>query len=273
VKDPPGIEQLTKLYTEEAVRVIRSASPGRPFFLYLAHRSPHVPLEPAPEFRGRSAGGLYGDVVEEMDWSVGEVMRALRETGHERDTLVVFLSDNGPWLSQGDQAGSAAPYRGGKNSPYEGGLRVPAIAWWPGRIPAGRTVSEPLMSLDLYPTVVAAAGGTLGTADRYYGTDILPLLAGSVTSLPGAGLDGSREMLGYYFASAVALRAGRWKYIAPGYWDLVPTLYDLLADPSETTDVYPARPEIVKIMAERFQLLTDEVARGAKQPKKGGREE
>lgn len=270
VRDPPGIEQLTRLYTEEAVRIIRSTSPSRPFFLYLAHRSPHVPLEPAPEFRGRSAGGLYGDVVEEMDWSVGEVIRALRETGQDRKTLVVFLSDNGPWLSQGDQAGSAAPFRGGKSSPYEGGFRVPAIAWWPGRIPAGQTIAEPLMSLDLFPTLVALAGGQLSSARRYYGTDILTVLSGAVSRLPGTGTDGNREMLGYFFAVAASLRSGRWKYIGPGYWDLVPTLYDLQADPSETTDVYPARPEVVRTMSDRFKVLTDEVATGAKQPKKGG---
>lgn len=270
VRDPPGIEQLAKLYTEEAVRIVRGASPSRPFFLYLSHRSPHQPLEPAPEFRGRSAGGLYGDVVEELDWSVGEVVRALRETGQDRRTLVVFLSDNGPPLEPRDQTGSAAPFRGHKNSPYEGGFRVPAIAWWPGRIPAGQTIAEPLISIDLFPTMVALAGGQLSPSRRYYGTDVLPLLAGTVSRIPGPGTDGNREMLGYYFASSVSLRSGRWKYIGAGYWDLVPTLYDLQADPGEATDVYPARPDVVRAMSDRFRALTDEVATGAKQPKKGG---
>jgi arylsulfatase A-like enzyme len=204
VKDPPGIDLITKAYTEEAVKIVREAPRERPFFLYLAHRTPHVPLEPAPEFRGRSAGGAYGDVVEELDWSVGEVMQAVRDRGTaERSTAVVFLSDNGPWLSQGEEAGSPGPFRAGKNTPYEGGVRVPAIAWWPGRYPAGRVVSEPLMSLDLFPTVVAMAKGQLSPARKYYGADLTPLLAGEASRLTGPGVDGSRELLGYYSCAAI----------------------------------------------------------------------
>jgi arylsulfatase A len=270
VRDPPGLDQITKAYTEEAVSIIRDAPRDRPFFLYLAHRSPHVPLEPASEFRGRSAGGLYGDVVEELDWSVGEVLKAVRDRGTaQRATAVFFMSDNGPWLSQGEEAGSPGPYRAGKNSPYEGGVRVPAIAWWPGRYPA-RVVSEPVMSLDLFPTVVAMAGGSLSPTRRYYGSNLTPLLTGEVTRLPGAGVDGSREMLGYYFGAAVSLRSGRWKLLRPGYWDLVDTLYDLQSDPSETTDVFPARPEVAAPLNERLTSLADEIAHNAKRPKKGG---
>jgi arylsulfatase A-like enzyme len=271
VKDPPGLDLITKAYTEEAVSVIRGAPRDRPFFLYLAHRSPHVPLEPASEFRGRSAGGLYGDVVEELDWSVGEVMKAVRERGAaERTTVVLFMSDNGPWLSQGEEAGSPGPYRAGKNSPYEGGVRVPAIAWWPGRYPAGRVVSEPVMSLDVFPTVVAMARGQLSPSRRYYGADLTPLLAGEVSRIPGPGTDGSREMLGYYFGAAVSLRSGRWKLLRPGYWDLVDTLYDLQADAAETTDLYPTRPDVAQPLATRLLDLADEVSRGGKRSKKGG---
>jgi arylsulfatase A-like enzyme len=271
VKDPPGIDLITKAYTEEAVKVVRDAPRDRPFFLYLAHRTPHVPLEPAPEFRGRSAGGAYGDVVEELDWSVGEVMKAVRDRGTaERSTAVVFLSDNGPWLSQGEEAGSPGPFRAGKNTPYEGGVRVPAIAWWPGRYPAGRVVSEPLMSLDLFPTVVAMAKGQLSPARKYYGADLTPLLAGEVSRLSGPGVDGSRELLGYYSGAAISLRSGPWKFLRPGYWDLVDTLYNLQADPAETTDVYPARPEMGRALDARLAAIADEIAQGAKKPKKGG---
>jgi arylsulfatase A len=271
VRDPPGLDLITKAYTEEAVSIIKSAPRDRPFFLYLAHRSPHVPLEPAPPFRGRSAGGLYGDVVEELDWSVGEVMNAVRERGAtERTTAVFFMSDNGPWLSQGQEAGSPGPFRGGKNTPYEGGVRVPAIAWWPGRYPPARVVSEPVMSLDVFPTVVAMAKGQLSAARRYYGTDLTPLLAGDVSRLPGAGTDASREMLSYYFGAAVSLRSGRWKFLRPGYWDLVDTMYDLQADPAETTDLYPARPEIALPLSERLTVLADEISQGGKRSKKGG---
>ena len=271
VKDPPGLDLITKAYTEEALQVVKSAPRDRPFFLYLAHRSPHVPLEPAPEFLGRSAGGLYGDVVEELDWSVGEVMKAVRDRGTtERSTVVIFTSDNGPWLSQGEEAGSPGPFRAGKNTPYEGGVRVPAIAWWPGRYTAGRVLSEPVMSLDLFPTIVAMAKGQLSPARKYYGADLTPLLAGEVTRLPGAGVDGSRELLGYYFGAAISIRSGPWKFLRPGYWDLVDTLYNLQTDPAETTDVDRTRPEIAAALDARLAALADEISQGAKKPKKGG---
>jgi arylsulfatase A len=273
VRDAPGLDQITKAYTQEAVSIIHAADRSRPFFLYLAHRSPHVPLEPAPEFVGKSAGGLYGDVVEELDWSVGQVMQAIRDRGTaERSTFVLFTSDNGPWLSQGDEAGSPGPFRAGKNTPYEGGVRVPAIAWWPGHYPAGRVVSEPVMSLDVFPTVVAMAKGQLSPSRIYYGADLTPLLAGDVSRLPGPGTDGSRELLGYYFGEAVSLRSGRWKFLKPGYWDLVDTLYDLQSDPAETTDLDPTRPEMAAQLSARLATLADVISQGAKKPKKGGGE-
>ena len=271
VRDPPGLDQITRAYTDEAVSIVRNAAHDRPFFLYLAHRSPHVPLEPAPEFLGRSAGGLYGDVVEELDASVGDVMKAVRDRGTtERSTVVLFLSDNGPWLSQGDDAGSAGPFRAGKNTPYEGGVRVPFIAWWPGRYPAARVVNEPVMSLDLFPTIVAMAKGELSPSRKYYGADLTPLLAGEVSRLPGPGVDGSRELLGYYYGEAVSLRSGRWKFLRPGYWDLVDTLYDLQTDIAETTDVFPTRSDVAGPLDQRLAAIADEISQHAKKPKKGG---
>lgn len=271
VRDPPGIDQITKAYTEEAVSIVRNAAHDRPFFLYLAHRSPHVPLEPAPEFLGRSAGGLYGDVVEELDSGVGDVMKAVHDRGTaERSTVVFFLSDNGPWLSQGDDAGSAGPFRAGKNTPYEGGVRVPFIAWWPGRYPAAKVVNEPVMSLDLFPTIVAMAKGELSPSRKYYGADLTPLLAGEVSKLPGSGVDGSRELLGYYYGEAVSLRSGRWKFLRPGYWDLVDTLYDLQTDIGETTDMFPTRSDVAGPLDQRLAAIADEISQHAKKPKKGG---
>ncbi|HEV7501234.1 MAG TPA: sulfatase-like hydrolase/transferase [Vicinamibacteria bacterium] len=271
VRDPPGLDQITRAYTDEAVSIVRNAAHDRPFFLYLAHRSPHVPLEPAPEFLGRSAGGLYGDVVEELDASVGDVMKAVHDRGTtERSTVVLFLSDNGPWLSQGDDAGSAGPFRAGKNTPYEGGVRVPFIAWWPGRYPAARVVNEPVMSLDLFPTIVAMAKGELSPSRKYYGADLTPLLAGEVSRLPGPGVDGSRELLGYYYGEAVSLRSGRWKFLRPGYWDLVDTLYDLQTDIAETTDVFPNRSDVAGPLDQRLAAIADEISQHAKKPKKGG---
>lgn len=270
VANPPGIDQLTRLYTEEAVRIVRTAR--APFFLFLAHRSPHVPLEPAPEFRGRSAGGLYGDVVEEMDWSVGEVVRAIREGGLDRSTLVIFLSDNGPAIGEGAEGGSPAPFRGGKNSPLEGGMRVPAIVWWPGRIPAGQTISEPLMSLDVFPTVVTLAGGALPSERRYFGADVMPVLSGAATRLPlvGKGIGGAREMLGYYFLDPVTIRSGRWKYMLPGFWDFFPALYDVAADPTESIDHMASDPAVAQMLVRRLPELAEEVGRDAKRPKRGG---
>jgi arylsulfatase A-like enzyme len=131
-------------------------------------------------------------------------------------------------------------------------------------------VSEPVMSLDLFPTVVAMAKGQLSPARKYYGADLTPLLAGEVTRLPGAGVDGSRELLGYYFGAAISIRSGPWKFLRPGYWDLVDTLYNLQTDPAETTDVYPARPEVAKPLDARLAAIADEISQGAKKPKKGG---
>ena len=131
----PDQRQLTRRYTEEAQRFIKTHQ-DRPFFLYIAHTFPHVPLFASESFRGRSRAGIYGDVVEELDWSVGQVLQSLRDAGVERQTMVVFSSDNGPWLIFDQHGGSAGLLREGKGSTWEGGMRVPGIAWWPGRIPA-----------------------------------------------------------------------------------------------------------------------------------------
>lgn len=265
VKDPPGLDELTRAYTAVARRDIAEWK-DRPFFLYFSHRAPHVPLAPSSQFAGGSAGGTYGDDVEELDWSVGQLVEALREHGLDRRTLVFFLSDNGPWLAQREQGGSAGPLFSGKGSPFEGGIRVPAIAWWPGRIPAGRTLSEPGTALDLLPTLLSL-GGARVPADRvYYGADLLPLLTGSVSRVPGAGIDGGRELLAYVRAEAVSLRSGRFKFVRPGYWSVVPTLFDLEADPGETRDLYAERPELARTLGERLGQLEDEIAQGAPSP-------
>ncbi len=146
----PDQSQLTGEYGRRAVAFIERHR-ERPFFVYLAHTMPHVPIFASERFRGRSRQGLYGDVVEEIDDSVGQVLATLRRLGLERDTLVIFASDNGPWLSYGDHAGSAGPLREGKGTAFEGGVRVPFVARWPGRIPAGSVVREPAMTIDVLP--------------------------------------------------------------------------------------------------------------------------
>ncbi len=259
-------DQVTRRYTEESVSFIRSAK-GRPFFLYLAHRSPHVPLWVSDAFRGKSAGGLYGDVVEELDWSVGEVMKALRETGAERNTLVFFLSDNGPWIAKGPEGGSPGPLRDGKGTPFEGGVRVPAIARWPARIPPGRVLSEPAGSLDLYPTVLTLAGGSLRSDRRYYGQNIEALLTGQTQRLTGLGIDGGREFLFYSSGNAVALRSGRYKIVRAGFWSPAAGLFDLEADPGEDKDLTKTLPDIRAQLSDRLDDLAGEVAYRAPAPK------
>jgi uncharacterized sulfatase len=200
-----GIEQSshTREFAEEAVAYIRKWR-DRPYFIYLAHKDPHQPFFPSPAFEGKSAGGPYGDAVAEFDWSVGQVMAALRETGVADHTLVIVTSDNGPWYE-----GSTAGLRGRKGQSYEGGFRVPFIAAWPGRIPPGSVNSQPAMNIDLFPTALAAAG-LAPPADRVIdGVDILPLLAGDASA---DTMD--RPLYFFHEYDVEAVRVGRWKFIA-----------------------------------------------------------
>ena len=176
VEAPVDQSTLTERYTEEAVRFI-GENRERPFLLYIPHTFPHVPLHVSNRFSGQSAAGIYGDTVETIDWSVGEVLAALKANGLDENTLVVFTSDNGPWFE-----GSAGPFRDRKGSSWEGGLRVPFIARWPSVLPAGQKSDEPAMNIDLFPTLVGIAGGEL-PADRVIdGKDMLPLLRDGANS-------------------------------------------------------------------------------------------
>ena len=148
---------MTKLLTEGAVKFI-DRHKAEPFFLYVPHPMPHVPIFASDKFKGKTARGLYGDVIEEIDWSVGEILAALKRNGLDDNTLVIFTSDNGPWAEYGDHAGSAAPLRGSKQTAFEGGQREPFIARWPKKIPAGTVSHTPLMTIDLLPTLAKLAG-------------------------------------------------------------------------------------------------------------------
>ncbi|MCB1021650.1 MAG: sulfatase [Bryobacterales bacterium] len=218
---------LTERYTEEAVRFIEDNA-DRPFFLYLPHTMAHVPLYSSMRFKGRSDDGVLGDVLMELDWSVGRVLDEIRVNGLERDTLVIFTSDNGP------ARGSAGPLRGRKGSTFEGGMREPTIAWWPGTIPAGSSSDAVTSTMDLLPTFAALAGAAL-PADRVIdGRDIAGILAGR---------DGARsphEAFFYYSGPELrAVRSGEWKLHASG------ELYNLARDIGETTDVAGDQPEVV----------------------------
>jgi len=249
VEQPADQSSLTRRYTEEAVRFIHEHR-RVPFFLCYAHTFPHVPLFASDRFHGRSAGGLYGDVIEELDWSVGEVLKALRQAGLEKRTLVVFSSDNGPWLVMGQAGGSAGPLREGKGSTWEGGMRVPGIAWWPGKIAAGVIQHEMATTMDLYVTCARLAGAEIPSDRPIDGQDIRPLLFGE------GRLD--RGVFLYYRGATIyAARLGPWKahfITRTGYGPDQPqihdppALYHLGRDPREQFDVAAQNPEVLARM-------------------------
>ena len=245
-------DQLARRYTQEAIKFI-AAHKDRRFFVYLAHRDPHLPNHPAPEFAGTSAAGAYGDVIQQLDASVGDLVKALKDEGLDRHTLVVFTSDNGPAVPPRGP-GSAGPHSGGKGSCEEGGVRVPGILWWPARIRGGRVVSEPASTLDLFPTLVALTGAEL-PARPYDGLDISRLVTGEVDRIGGQGIDGGRELVFWQQDGAGGLRSGRWKYLRPGLWSGTATLFDLEADPGEKNDLSQSRPELVRQLDARLKEL------------------
>lgn len=240
---------LVERYTAESVRFIRE-NREHPFFLYLPHSAVHTPIHPGAAFAGKSANGRYGDWVEEVDWSVGRILDTLRELKLDRRTLVVFTSDNGPWLIKGSDAGSAGPLRAGKGTTWEGGVREPAIAWWPGRIQPGSVTGAVAGTIDLLPTFVSLAGGTVPAQPVIDGRDLSPLLFGKSDQSP-------REAH-YYFSGyqLQAVRQGPWKLaVAPQPDDrgqgtapdaaVNPRLYNLEQDLGERHNVADQHPEVV----------------------------
>ena len=264
LESPTDLNLLTRRYAEEAVAFIERHR-ERPFFLYLSHTMPHVPLGASGRFKGRSVRGLYGDVIEELDWSVGEVFAALRRLGLDERTLVVFTSDNGPWIEGhlGDHGGSAEPLKGFKMSTWEGGLRVPGIFRWPGTIAPGRVSDEIASTLDLLPTFAALAGAQLPDDRKIDGLDIGPWLSGAAERSP-------RQQFHYFaYTHLQAVRDGRWKLVLPRpadppwtswYGRMIdavaePELYDLEMDWNESRDLAEQRGDIV----ERMSALAEQV--------------
>ncbi|MEX1094738.1 MAG: sulfatase-like hydrolase/transferase [Planctomycetales bacterium] len=249
----PEQSTLTARYTDAAVQFIRGHR-DRPFFLYLPHTAVHVPIYPGERFAGKSANGKYGDWVEEVDWGVGRILDALRDLKLDEKTLVVFTSDNGPWLTQGRNGGVAGPLRGGKGGTYEGGVRVPTIAWWPGRIAAGGASDALGVNIDFLPTFVALAGGNVPADRKIDGRDLSDVLLGRATESP-------HEAWFYFFGTQLqAVRSGRWK-LAIARQDernertgkpqsnpvpFTPTLYDLDEDIGEQNNVIGRHPDVVR---------------------------
>ena len=251
VERPANQHTITRRYTEEAQKLIKK-NRDKPFFIYLAHSLPHVPLFVSTEFTGVSRRGLYGDVIEEIDWSVGQIVQTLKAEGIAERTLVVFTSDNGPWKSFNDHGGSAGLLRDGKGSTWEGGMREPTIFWWPGKIQP-KVVMDMGSTLDLMPTIASITGATLPTDRELDGYDLSPVLL--------AGKASPRRNMFYYHGSEVfAVRSGMYKahfktktsYV--GQESAVihdpPLLYHLGHDPSEQWDIATECPEIVKQIAE-----------------------
>lgn len=260
--------QLTTWYTERAVKFIEK-NKDKPFFLYVPHNMPHVPIHVSDKYRGKSKDGLYGDVIAEIDWSVGQILDALKKNGLDERTMVIFTSDNGPWLNYGNHAGSAGPLREGKGTSWDGGVREPCIMRWPGKIPAGAVCKEPLMTIDLLPTIAQLAGAEL-PKNKIDGLDVWPVIAGK----PGA----KNPHDAYYFywgRELQAVRSGKWKLHfphtyrtlegKPGGKDGKPVayaqaktglaLYDLETDPGEKDNVADKHPDVVK----RLQELADKI--------------
>lgn len=264
--DGKAQEQLTTQYTEHAVAFI-DKNKDKPFFLYVPHSMVHVPLYVSDKFKGKSGAGLFGDVVMEVDWSVGQILDALKRNKIDDNTLVIFTSDNGPWLSYGDHAGSAGPLREGKGTMWEGGCREPTIMRWPGKIPAGTVCDTPAMTIDIFPTVAKLIGADL-PEKPIDGKNIWPLIAGE------EGAQSPHEAYYFYYGSGLkAVRSGKWKLVfpheyrtmagKPGGKDGIPAnyanattplaLFDLQADVGEQHNVLDQHPEVVK----QLQKLAD----------------
>ncbi len=255
----PDQSKLVPRYTEEVLSFIRT-NKDNPFLLYMAHTFPHVPIYASPAFGGSSANGLYGDVIQEIDWSVGEILSELENQGIADNTLVIFTSDNGPWLIFGDHGGSAGPLREGKDTSFEGGQRVPAIVRLPGHIPAGVTSDAVVRSIDLAPTLAAILGSDLLDGTVIDGANAWPVFTGKSKQ------DTAEHFYFYRGNDLQAVRSGRWKLHLPHNYNSVDggvvenggavgsylsrrielSLFDLETDIGETTDVSADHPEQVR---------------------------
>ncbi|MEM9586701.1 MAG: sulfatase, partial [Planctomycetota bacterium] len=264
---PEDQELMTGEFTRRAVNFIKDHA-DQPFFVYLPHPMVHVPLYVSDKFRGKSGAGLFGDVVMEVDWSVGQILDAVKDIGAERNTLVVFTSDNGPWMSYGTHAGSAKPLREGKGTMFEGGYREPTLMWWPGKIPAGTQCDQLASTIDILPTVAAMIGADLPD-HKIDGHDIRPLM------FADADATSPHESFWCYYGGGQlqAVRDDRFKLVFPHRYrtlgghpggfggrptqykmaDATLALYDLDNDVSESKNVISEYPEVV----ERLQAAAE----------------
>ena len=268
IEYPADQNTLTKRYTEEAISFIKK-NKAKPFFIYLPHTMPHIPLYATPQFEGKSEIGLYGDTIEELDWSTGQILETLRKLKLDKNTLVVYTSDNGPWKLATNSwvkgnmnrrvGGFAHPLKGYKFSRFEGGMRVPTVMWWPGRIPAGKECSEVAASMDLLPTCAAIAGAKVPDDRVIDGKSLLPLLEGR---------KGAKSPHEAFFYRTEAVRSGKWKLKKK-------ELYNLEEDVGETKNLAASNPEVVKRLSGYLAAYKEDLAKNSrpaggppKQPRK-----
>ena len=277
-------EQLTTRYTERAVQFIEK-NKDRPFLVYLPHSMVHVPLHVSDKFRGKSQRGLFGDVVMEVDWSVGQILDTLDKHRLSENTLVIFTTDNGPWLSYGDHAGSARPLREGKGTMFDGGCRVPTVMRWPGRIPAGTRCQEAAMTIDILPTIAHLSGAKLPD-HPIDGKNIWPLISGEPQARS------PHEAYYFYWGEQLhAVRMGPWKLHfphdyrtlngRPGGTGGIPTryeegkielaLFNLQEDPSEMTNVAAQHPDVVAQIQQLADRMRSDLGDAATKTKGSGR--
>jgi len=272
VEKSADMNTLTRRYTDEAIDFIRD-NREKPLFVYIPHTMPHTRLGVSRQFRGKSAGGLYGDVIEEIDFNVGRIVDAVKELDLTQRTYVIFTSDNGPWEKKGDHGGCAVPLRGAKTSTWEGGLRVPCVMWAPGRVPADTVCDEIASTMDLLPTLAKLAGGRVPGDRVIDGNDISPLMHGQE--------DATSPTSAYYYYQHThlqAVRSGKWKlhlprpanppwtpnwagHIAPA--DVIdipaPLLYDLETDIGERNDVSDRHPDIVARLLDLAERAREDI--------------
>ena len=279
----PDQSQLTTKYTERTVKFIEK-NEKRPFFIYLPHSMPHVPLFVSDKFKGKSEHGIFGDVIMEIDWSVGQILSALKRMGIDENTFVMFTSDNGPWLVYGDHSGHAEPLREGKGTTFDGGQREPCIMRWPGKIPAGSVCPEVATTMDILPTFVKLAGAKRPKL-KIDGHDIRPLLFGK----PGA--ESPYEAFYFYNGNGLqGVRCGKWKLHVPhtfrdvvelgnggtgGVYDynakIELSLFDLENDIGEEKDVSAENPKVVKRLLKLIEKMRKELGDSTKGIKSTGR--
>ncbi|WP_372936960.1 sulfatase [Seonamhaeicola sp.] len=233
---------LTKKYTKKAIQFIED-NKREPFFLYFAHSMPHIPLYVSKTFKGKTERGLFGDVIEEIDWSVGEILKTLKTNGLAENTLVIFASDNGPWISKQPNAGTAGGLRDGKFSPYEGGSRVPCIVWQPGFVPQGVVSNQQTSTLDILPTIANLVDKDLPNNRVIDGIDITPTLTGKLQNI-------KREY--FLYRGNNAIRVGNWKYVKTKKEE---QLFNLLTDKEETKNLIDAHPEKAEFLKSKLKSL------------------